>query len=92
MTFEQFRNAESEPRGLSPALRALWHAARGNWNEAHRIAQDVDDDAAAWVHAYLHREEGDLANAGYWYRRAHKPVASGPLEDEWERIARALLA
>ena len=77
---------------VTPLLRALWHEAKGNWDEAHTIAQDVDDKAGAWVHAYLHRKEGDLSNAGYWYRQAVKPVATDSLEDEWNRIATAFLA
>ena len=77
--------------GLDAPLAALLWAAKGNWNEAHRIVQDEDDADSAWVHAYLHRVEGDLGNAGYWYRRASKPVAAGSLETEWEGIAAALL-
>ena len=77
--------------GLDAPLAALWWAAKGNWDEAHKIVQNEDTADAAWVHAYLHRVEGDLGNAGYWYRRAHKPVAAGPLETEWERIVSTLL-
>jgi hypothetical protein len=79
------------PPGLPPLVRALWHDARGNWDEAHRIAQDVDTVDGAWVHAYLHRKEGDAGNAAYWYRRAGKPPAVDSLADEWARIAQALL-
>lgn len=83
--------------GAAPApqfgapLAALWWAAKGNWDEAHKIAQDQDSADAAWVHAYLHRVEGDLGNAGYWYRRAGKPVATGSLETEWEQMISTLL-
>ena len=83
--------------GAAPApevnapLAALWWAAKGNWDQAHKIVQDEASPDAAWVHAYLHRVEGDIGNAGYWYRQALKPVASGPLETEWERIASELL-
>jgi hypothetical protein len=76
---------------LDAPLAALWWAAKGNWDQAHRIAQDESSAEAAWVHAYLHRVEGDLGNAGYWYRRAARPVADGPLEAEWARIASTLL-
>ena len=76
---------------LSPPPAALWWAGRGNWDAAHKIAQDEDDKTSAWVHAYLHRVEGDLGNAGYWYRQARKPVATDPLETEWEAIVSALL-
>jgi hypothetical protein len=72
-------------------LAALWWAAKGNWDKAHKIAQDVETVDAAWVHAYLHRVEGDLGNAGYWYRQAGKPVAKDSLDAEWERIASSLL-
>jgi hypothetical protein len=79
------------PAGLDPALCALWHAAKGDWNQAHELAQSRDDQAGAWVHAYLHRVEGDESNAGYWYRRAGKPHCRDALPEEWEQIARALL-
>jgi hypothetical protein len=76
---------------LDPPLAALWWAAKGQWNEAHKIVQDEATADSAWVHAYLHRVEADLGNAGYWYRQAGKPVETGSLETEWERIASALL-
>ena len=80
------------PEGLSPALAALWHLARGEWDAAHGLAQSDRGRDGAWVHAHLHRVEGDLANAGYWYRRADRPPSDAPLDDEWEEIATALLA
>ena len=83
---------EKPPRGISAALAGLWWDAKGDWTEAHEAAQRQDDDAGAWVHAYLHRKEGDLENARYWYRRAGKPAATIPLAREWETIAEALLA
>ena len=76
---------------LDAPLAALWWAAKGDWNQAHKIVQDEDTADAAWVHAYLHRVEGDLSNAAYWYRKAEKPEASGSLEAEWAGIASALL-
>ena len=93
MTLEEFKATLSQgaPPDVVPLLRALWHEARGDWDEAHRIAQDVDDTTGAWVHAYLHRKEGDLGNAAYWYQRARQPVATDTLTAEWDRIARALL-
>jgi hypothetical protein len=94
MTLEEFTAsiaAGVAPEGLSPALRAMWEDATGKWSEAHRVAQDIDDKTGAWIHAYLHRKEGDLGNAGYWYRRAGKPVASDSLDAEWHRIVTALL-
>ena len=78
-------------QALAPPLAALWWAAKGDWDAAHRIVQDENTPDAAWVHAYLHRVEGDLSNAGYWYRQAGQPVAKDSLEVEWERIASALL-
>jgi hypothetical protein len=77
---------------LSPPLAALWWAAKGKWDQAHKIVQDESDANSAWVHAYLHRVEGDLGNAGYWYRQAGQPVAKDSLEAEWERIVSALLS
>jgi len=94
MTFEEFTAtlaAPSPPGGIPPALLALWHDGRGDWTGAHEIAQDVPDPDGARVHAYLHRKEGDLANAAYWYRRAGRPVASGPLQDEWRTLVAAFL-
>jgi hypothetical protein len=76
---------------LAPPLAALWWAAKGDWDAAHRIVQDESTREAAWVHAYLHRVEGDLGNAGYWYRQAGQPVAKDSLNAEWERIAVSLL-
>jgi hypothetical protein len=80
------------PPDLPTPLAALCKAATGNWDAAHRLVQDDDSSDAAWVHAYLHRVEGDLSNAAYWYRRAGKPVATGELQVEWDAVASALLA
>ena len=80
------------PDDASPLLRALWHQGRGDWDAAHRIAQDQPDPEGAWVHAHLHRAEGDADNAGYWYRRAGQPFPDGSLEEEWDAIATALLS
>ena len=93
MTLEEFKAtfAQTSPPVVAPLLIALWHDARGDWDAAHRVAQDVDDKAGAWVHAYLHRKEGDLGNAGYWYRQAERPVATDSLDQEWTRIAMMLL-
>lgn len=91
MTLAEFSELRDAPADLPAALRALWHDHRGNWDEAHRIAQGIDDETGAWVHAYLHRKEGDLTNAAYWYRRAGLPEAAGALTDEWTAIVSALL-
>jgi hypothetical protein len=93
MTLDEFRQtlAAVSPPPLPPLLRALWHDAKGDWDEAHRVAQDVSGAAGAWVHAYLHRKEGDLSNARYWYQQAGKSPATDALDDEWARIAGELL-
>ena len=89
--FRASLSGTSPAPSLEPPLAALWWAAKGKWDEAHKIVQDESTREAAWVHAYLHRVEGDLGNAGYWYRQAGKPVASGSLETEWELMVTALL-
>lgn len=94
MTFEAFQSTLADPAppaGLDPLVEAMWYEAKGDWDAAHRLAQAVDNADGAWVHAYLHRVEGDLSNAGYWYRRAGKPASQAPLRDEWTAIAKALL-
>jgi hypothetical protein len=72
-------------------LKALWHAGHGDWNAAHEVAQASEDRDSAWVHALLHREEGDQGNAEYWYRRAGKPVYNGSIEAEREQMIATLL-
>ena len=89
--FRDSLRGAAPPDGLSGLLCALWHDAKGDWNRAHEIVQDQKGRDAAWVHAYLHRKEGDLSNAGYWYRHAGAPACKTPLEEEWESIAAALL-
>jgi hypothetical protein len=84
-------SAAHPPAGLSPPLEALWYDAKGDWATAHRIVMNAQSAAAAWVHAYLHRKEGDLDNARYWYRKAKRLEATGPLDDEWTAIVQALL-
>lgn len=94
MTLDEFRaslTGRTPPGNISPALRALWYDARGDWNTAHEAAQDMTDSTGAWIHAYLHRKEGDESNAAYRYRRAGQPVARDSLDAEWERIATTLL-
>jgi hypothetical protein len=89
--FEASLNGSAPPPGAPGALAALWHERRGDWNRAHEIAQDIAASAGSWVHAYLHRREGDQSNAAYWYRQAGKPVARGSLDEEWRAIVEALL-
>jgi hypothetical protein len=80
------------PAGLTPALRALWLAKAGQWDAAHDLCQEIPGTPGSWIHAWLHREEGDLGNAAYWYSRAGKPVPARSLSlaDEWVEIATAL--
>ena len=94
MTLAQFRDCLTKPKppaGLTPALSALWWAGKDEWDKAHRIVMDESGRDAAWVHAYLHRVEGDRGNAEYWYRQAKEPAGAGPLDKEWESIVGALL-
>jgi hypothetical protein len=93
MDFQFFRDSlhrDAPPEGLGTALQALWHLAKGDWDRAHRLAQADNDWASAWVHAHLHRVEGDEANAGYWYRRAGKPPSRAPFNEEREEVVSAL--
>ena len=93
MDFKAFLETLSQPvpeQELPPLLVALWYDHHGDWDKAHTIVQQVNGPVAAWVHAYLHRKEGDIANAEYWYTRAGKIMPSYQLENEWEDIARNL--
>jgi hypothetical protein len=94
MSFDDFRRclaATGPPAGLSLAVVALWWDAKGDWKRAHESAQQDEGPDGAWVHAYLHRKEGDHSNAAYWYSRAGKSVCREPLDAEWSSIATALL-
>jgi hypothetical protein len=91
MSFAEFIAAAAPPTGVSPALQALWHDFHGDWDRAHELAQAAGGRDGSWVHAYLHRREGDDMNAGYWYSRAGRPAATGDLDAEREAITRALL-
>ena len=90
MTFEEFKTLAS-PTKLSAPLQALWYDAQGDWDRAHEIAQGVHSTEGDWVHAYLHRKEGDEGNARYWYNRAGKVKGGASLEAEWVEIVQALL-
>jgi hypothetical protein len=94
MTIDEFKttlSASTPPAGLIPVLVALWHDGHGDWNAAHEVAQDVPDPDGAWLHAYLHRKEGDASNAAYWYKRAGKSAFKGSLDAEWAEIVTAFL-
>jgi hypothetical protein len=94
MTVEEFQKSvsDSSPLGnLSGYLQSLWYDAKGDWNRSHEIIQNIEDKTAAWIHAYLHRKEGDIGNADYWYRRAGKSRPDQTLTEEWKTIAETLL-
>jgi hypothetical protein len=91
-TFDAALLRDAPPAGWSGALQALWHQGKGEWDRAHQLAQVQNDAEGAWVHAHLHRAEGDLANADYWYRRAGKEPPTVSLDEEFAAIAAALLA
>ena len=94
MQFEQFIKSIADahpPQILSQYALSLWYDARGDWQMAHTIIQDIEDANAAWIHAYLHRKEGDAGNAAYWYLRAGKKMPDYALEKEWEEIGKAIL-
>ena len=94
MTLQEFKESVSEknpPEGLSRELLALWYDFRGDWHSAHQTTQDIHTPIGSRIHAYLHRKEGDLGNARYWYRRASQREFPGTLEEEWARIAGSLL-
>ena len=86
-----FKN-EAPPSAVAAPLAALWWAKKGEWDKAHRLVMADDSAEAAWVHAYLHRVEGDTGNAGYWYRQARQPIATSTLDAEWTAIVENLLA
>jgi hypothetical protein len=79
------------PSKASVYLQALWYDAKDNWEKAHQLIQDLPDKNASWIHAYLHRKEGDIWNADYWYSKAGKKRPSFSLEEEWEQITKAFL-
>jgi hypothetical protein len=82
---------QNPPARLSPALKALWWAGKERWDKAHELVMSAGGAECAWVHAYLHRMEGDLDNARYWYRQARREPAKGQLTEEWAAIAADLL-
>jgi hypothetical protein len=95
MTLQDFKNSlsASKPSAqLSPLLQALWHDGKGDWEMSHTIAQDIPSKEGSWVHAYLHRKEGDAGNAMYWYNRAGRKMPEVSLDEEWEVIVSWLLA
>ncbi len=94
MTLEEFKDSlqgDAPPAGCSDLLQAMWFDARGDWEKAHNIAQDIDNADGSRVHGYLHRKEGDEWNASYWYRRAGQPFPKVSLDEEWEQIVNELI-
>jgi hypothetical protein len=94
MTFDDFCNSLTDsqpPVELTPALAGLWWDAKGDWKQAHERAQENEGPDASWVHAYLHRKEGDQENAAYWYRRAGRPVCLEAFDAEWRSIVSGLV-
>ena len=94
MTLEDFTASVArgqEPPDLPPPLRALWLDVTGDWSAAHDLANEIEPPDGARIHAYLHRKEGDLDNARYWYRQAGRAPFEGSLADEWSTLARDLL-
>jgi hypothetical protein len=89
--FKQSLQALNSPAGVSVYLKALWHDAKGEWEKAHELIQDLPDKTASWIHAYLHRKEGDIWNADYWYSKAGRKRPSVSLEEEWDHIVNELL-
>jgi hypothetical protein len=90
MTFSEFKSSV-DPKGFSVELEALWYDGKGDWNRSHEVIQDVNSKNAAWIHAYLHRKEGDLGNAQYWYSRAGKTMPEMSLEEEWRSLVEHFL-
>jgi hypothetical protein len=88
--FEKSLSSSSPPTEISLYLQSLWYDAKEDWTKAHNIIQDIEDSTAAWIHAYLHRKEGDIGNADYWYRRAGRKRPSLTLQEEWEYILKTL--
>jgi len=95
MTLQEFKqtlNNPQPPADLHTLLQAMWQDGKGNWDAAHNLAQDIETDLGSWVHAYLHRKEGDAGNASYWYHRAHRKMPSYSLQQEWEEITSYFLS
>jgi hypothetical protein len=94
MSYDEFIlsiETDDEPGSVSVYLQALWWDAKGDWPKAHSAVDDLEDVTGCWVHAYLHRKEGDISNADYWYRKAGRTRPSASLQDEWKAIAMELL-
>lgn len=94
LTFDEFKdslNNNNPPAGLAPHVEALWHDAKGDWEKAHSLIDHLGDAESSHVHAYLHRKEGDIWNADYWYRKAGKKRPDFNLAEEWDQLLLAAL-
>jgi hypothetical protein len=89
--FQETLSLNQPPQDWPEALRALWHDAKGDWEASHNIAQDIHTNMGSWIHAYLHRKEGDKWNAGYWYRQAGKPFPDYSFGEELKALVEANL-
>jgi len=95
MNLHDFISSTSQPHPpeeISVYLTSLWHDAKGNWEKAHDVIQELEDKTASWIHAYLHRKEGDLWNADYWYSKAGRKRPSVSLEEEWKDISASVIS
>ena len=94
MTLQEFKSSlqEQQPPPVAVLLQALWYEAKGDWHKSHELAQDVNTPDGSWVHAYLHRKEGDQFNAQYWYNRANQKMPDCSMEKEWEEIVKTMLS
>ncbi len=90
MNLSSFRESleQNDPPDVSVYLKSLWYDAKGNWKQAHELIQEVPGKNSAWIHAYLHRKEGDTPNADYWYGKAGRKRPPLSLNEEWEQIVK----
>lgn len=94
MNFDDFKASLKDshpPAGINKLAEAMWYDGKGDWEMAHNISQDINSEEGSWIHAYLHRKEGDLGNASYWYSRAGRTRPQVSLDEEWEVIVREVL-
>jgi hypothetical protein len=93
MSLDEFKSSlhDKVPPKMSVYLESLWYDGKDDWSKSHTIIQDIEDKNAAWIHAYLHRKEGDISNADYWYNRAGKKRPAISLNEEWENLVKNFL-
>ena len=91
MTYDEFISSlstQQPPAHISSVLKALWYDGKDDWESSHNVAQDIHDKDGSWIHAYLHRKEGDISNARYWYSMAGKKETTMSLKEEWELLVK----